>query len=132
MNVITGKVSFFGGRGDPGMRITEGLAFFEHSEADRRPDLFLPRGQDPTEGTSQRLRLDAYYLALQIPNDADRAAFQGTPYIVTNPKTGQSVLCSLVDRGPNQNTGRVADISPTALRVLRLQTDDDVEVRRAV
>lgn len=126
-----GRCSTFGGRGDAGMRVGEGLAYFEHDEADLRPDLFLPRG-DPIEGASQRLRPEAFYLALPVAKgSAPRFLLAGSPWHVMNPKTGQSVLCSLVDWGPNPNTGRVCDLSPGAARALRLVTDDLVRVCRA-
>lgn len=113
------------------MKSDEGLAYFSHSEADLRPDLFLPRTQDMGEGTSQRLRTDAYYLALPIPpGSAARFRLSGSPWLVINPKTGQSVLCSLVDWGPNPNTGRVCDLSPGAMRALRLETDEIVKACR--
>ena len=47
---------------------------------------------------------------------------------VTNPKNGKSELAKPVDWGPNQNTGRVADLSPHLARVLELDTDDECQV----
>ena len=140
-----GKCSKFGGREDcilpddlpevrilKGMLITEGLAYFEHDEADLRPDLFLPRTQEPSEGTASRLRTESFYIALPITKgSAPRFQLAGSTWIVMNPKTKQSVMCSLVDWGPNPNTGRVCDMSPTVLRALRLSTDDIVNVRKA-
>jgi hypothetical protein len=33
------------------------------------------------------------------------------------------------DWGPNERTGRIADLSPGVLKILKLVTDDEVEVR---
>ena len=48
---------------------------------------------------------------------------------VTNPKTGKSVQARAVDWGPNENTGRIADLSPGLAKELGLETDDVVRVR---
>lgn len=129
MNLITGKVSCFGGPLDQGMKDTEGLSIYEGSEADRRPDLFLPRGSDPLQGTSRRLRTDSFYIAIRFNKDEkSRDWWQRSAWRVVNLKTGQWVMCSLVDWGPNEKTGRSVDASPAVLRALRLETDDEVEV----
>ncbi len=128
-----GKCSWFGGTGDIGMHLEEGLAYYEHSEADRRPDLFLPRSDDSSFGTSQRLRPEALFLALRVPQGAEfRKDFQGSCWLVTNEISGKSVLCSLVDWGPNERTGRCADLSRTAFILLRLATDDEVTAVRVI
>lgn len=108
----------------------EGLALYEHHEADLRPDLFLPRGTDPAEGTSQRLRTNGYYIALRYDKDQPREIGQHIMYKVENPKTGQWVSCSLVDFGPRQSTGRICDVSPGVMQSLRMQTDDIANIER--
>lgn len=121
---IYGKISTFGGSIDNGMTHQEGLAFFEHLEADLRPDLFFPRSTDPTEGTSKRLRnSNAYYIAVRVIGN--REMLQRSVWKVENPKTGQAVIASLCDYGPHQSTGRAIDMSDATARALRLQTDDE-------
>jgi hypothetical protein len=48
--------------------------------------------------------------------------------LVTATKTGISMKALPADWGPNENTGRVADLSPSLLDALGLQTDDEVTV----
>jgi hypothetical protein len=58
---------------------------------------------------------------------------QVTPYnrlkdcviVVTNPLTGKSLPARAVDWGPNQSTGRIADLSPQLEKDLGLETDDE-------
>ena len=48
--------------------------------------------------------------------------------LVYSPKTGKSIKCYPADWGPHEDTGRIADISPSALEYLGISTDDDVVV----
>ncbi len=124
-----GRLSFFGGPGDSGMDHTEGLAYYEHHEADLRPELFMPKSTDPTEGCSKRLKaLSAFYLALR--EDDSRECLQGSIWKITNQAFGWWVIGSLVDWGPNKDTGRVVDVSPAIGLALRVRTDDTVTVER--
>jgi len=41
---------------------------------------------------------------------------------------GKEFLAWPADWGPNENTGRVADLSPGLMEALGLNTDDEVEV----
>lgn len=128
LGILSGKMSVFGGPKDTGMTHAEGLALYEHPEADLRPDLFLPRDPaDPDAGTSQRLRPDALYLAVRFEH-ARRATLQLTPWIVRNSRTMKMIAVSLCDWGPHERTLRVADLSPTAAALLELQTDDCVSL----
>lgn len=127
---IIGKLSTFGGPLDQGMTDGEGCAAYEHSEADRRPDLFVPRSSDFTQGTGRRLRTDSFYIAVRYPKDErSRDFWQKAQWRVINPRTGQWVACSLVDWGPAESTGRVVDASPAVARALRVETNDEVEVQ---
>lgn len=122
----TGRISTFGGVGDTGMSITEGLALYEHHEADGRPDIFLPRPREAF-GTSQRLRPGSLYLAVRFDKSVGRARLQWTPWALRNPRNGLAVVASLVDWGPHERTGREFDISPAAAAMLAVQTDDTIE-----
>lgn len=126
--MMLGRISTFGGNGDPGMRIDEGLALYEHHEADGRPDLFLPRPVNALAvGTSQRLRPGALYLAVRFDKAIGRARLQWTPWALRNPRNGLAVVASLVDWGPHERTGRTFDISPSAAAMLAVNTDDTIE-----
>lgn len=123
-----GKMSVFGGIDDKGMTDTEGLALYEHQEADIRPDLFNPRIGG--FGTARRLKDGAYYLACRYDLKASgvrRAVRQLTPYVLHNPKNGKVVVASLVDWGPNERTGREFDVSPGVAAALGVDTDDVIE-----
>jgi hypothetical protein len=49
--------------------------------------------------------------------------------LVQSPKTGKSIKCYPADWGPHEEkTGRAADLSPSAMEYLGIETDDDVIV----
>ena len=48
--------------------------------------------------------------------------------LVRSPETGREFEAFPADWGPNVNTGRVADLSPSLLDALGIETDDVVEV----
>lgn len=103
----------------------EGLAMWEHWECEDRPDLFLPRSKDLTQGSSKRLRCnDTYYIALNVPVDYPRRVLKGTRWRVTNLATNDSVVCQLVDRGPSAGE-RLADVSKAAMRAIGIDPDED-------
>lgn len=121
---VIGKISEFGGPNDSGMAYDEGLAFYEHSEADLHPDLFLPRSKDLAQGVSKRLRTDAYYIAINV-EPAPRHIIQNSLWGVQF--NSLTVIGRLVDRGPSAY-GRLIDASPAILKFLGCKTDDLVEV----
>lgn len=125
---IEGKCSEFGGPNDEGMKPEEGLAIYEHHESDLRPDLFIPRGTDQRMGTNTRLIIYSYYIAVRYDHDISRGKLQRSKWLVKNLKTGKSLAASLVDWGPAEWTGRVADLSPGIMRDLELETDDSIMV----
>jgi hypothetical protein len=55
-------------------------------------------------------------------------ANSGEVALVRNVDTGDELVAFPADWGPNENTGRVADISPGLMYDLGLTTDDEVEV----
>lgn len=125
---LEGKISFFGGQNDSGMAYNEGLALYEHEESDLRPDLFLARSTDPTEGTSKRLRTTSNYIAIRFDRTLSREYLKNITFHVVNPRTGQFVLASLVDFGPAVSTGRIVDLSPAIGLALRVETDDELMI----
>lgn len=126
---MNGRCSIFGGPGDKGMANDTGLALYEPSEADLRPDIFTPAPADnPLVPTWTRLRPDFPYIALRFSHNLGRRINQQTPYRITNPATSQWVIGWLVDWGPGERTGRLIDLSPCIAARLRVETDDVVEV----
>jgi hypothetical protein len=56
-----------------------------------------------------------------LANSGQRALVRAT-------KNGRQALAFPADWGPNEKTGRVADLSPGLCEVLDIETDDEVEV----
>ena len=123
---MKGKMSIFGGIADDFMKPEEGLALYEHWEADLRPDLFTFRNLNRELGTSKRLKDNALYFAYRYDKDRPRGWLQKTPFLFTNPTTNLSVVCHLVDYGHKDETMRQFDLSPYAATLLKLRTDDEV------
>ena len=123
---ITGKVSSFGGPLDMGVAPDEGLAFIH--EIDDRPGLFLPYQPEDTTGLARRLNPAVFYVACRWDYDVTSRdmllrenAWVGVP-------GGSGLRAYPADWGPNENTGRVADISPGLMEELGIETDDTVRV----
>lgn len=129
MNILRGKISEFGGAADSGMTPTEGLACYEHHEADERLDLFYHRSYNQAVGTSKRLKPEALYFAYRFPLDPrpDRKTLQNTQFLFRNPANGRFCVAWLVDWGPHERTGRVFDVSPGVAAALGIQTDEEIE-----
>lgn len=124
---LKGKISFFGGK-DSGMSHEEDLSlYWKHSQCDERPDLFYPRSNDETEGTSHRLKEDSLYIAVRFPV-AQKEELRNSKWKITNPLNDKSCVCALVDWGPADWTKRVCDASPEVGILLDVETDDEVEV----
>lgn len=124
---VTGSCSWFGGPDDDGVSPSEGLAFlYEVSDA---PDLFLPSQPPGTTGLARRLDPETFYVATRwdysiTPKDMLRD--QSKMALVR--ANDREELARPADWGPNENTGRVADISPGLMDALGIGTDDEVEV----
>lgn len=120
--IFKGKCSWFGGPHDRGVSEHEGLALVQ--SARQLPDFFLP---DNGLGLARRLNPDKLYIAC-------RWDYHHFPisYLLQNLVTVTTGLKSIqvqpVDWGPNARTGRIADLSPGALKALGLQTDGIVTV----
>ena len=127
MPLLRGKCSHFGGPDDMGVDPDEGLAFiYETTDA---PWLFLPEQPPGTTGLARRLDPDVHYVACRWDYDeTPKTMLPHMPVVVTAPSTGRTFVAHAADWGPHQNTGRVADLSPSLLAALELQTDDIVEV----
>lgn len=123
---LTGKMSCFGGPDDKGVSPSEGLAVVFDIHDPRVASLFLPKQPHGTTGSARRLNPNGLYIAMrwnygQTPRDVLLNGY----VIVTNSK-GDEVHAKPVDWGPNEDTGRICDLSPSVLRILSLKTDDIV------
>jgi hypothetical protein len=129
---VEGRVSHFGGPDDQGVSPSEGLAFIYTTED--QPDLFLSYQPEGTSGLARRLNPEQPYVACRWPYDSEtkpkwREVLLSEMALVEAPKTGKKIKCYPADWGPHEEkTGRVADISPSALEYLGIETDDDVIV----
>lgn len=125
---VKGNASFFGGPDDTGVDADEGLAFFY--VYDDAPHLFLEDQPPSTTGLARRLDVERPYVACRWDYDVTPKDMLRMPYpaLVRAPATGKEYLAWPADWGPHQDTGRVADISPSLMDRLGITTDDEVEV----
>ena len=124
---LTGKVSCFGGPDDTGVSPSEGLAFIQ--EIDQAPHLFLPYQPEGTSGLARRLNPHVHYIACRWDyDDTPRPMLLEEVALVRAPSTGIALTAFPADWGPNEKTGRVADLSPGLMADLGIETDDQVEV----
>ena len=123
-----GKVSWFGGPDDMGVSPSEGLAFIY--DVEDKPSIFLDEQPSGTTGLARRLDPDTHYIAMRWDYDQFSKDELAGPSMarVTARKTGRSHLAHPADWGPHTDTNRVADISPGLMRLLGIETDDEVEV----
>ena len=124
-----GRCSYFGGPEDLGVSDNEGLAFIQSVE--EAPHLFLPEGTPGTEnkGLARKLNPFVHYIACRWNYDiTPKTAMLDDVALVRNPVTGLALKAFPADWGPHQNTGRVADLSPSLMDDLGIETDDEVEV----
>lgn len=125
---VTGPCSYFGGPKDAGVDVDEGLAFID--AIDDAPWLFLPEeAMDEDTGLARRLNPFVHYVACRWdyaitpkPTLIEHVA------LVRSVRTGRALKAFPADWGPHEDTGRVADLSPSLLMDLELETDDEVEV----
>jgi hypothetical protein len=124
---VSGKCSWFGGPNDTGVSPSEGLAFIYNYND--RPDLFLPQQPSGTTGLARRLNPDVYYIACRWDyNVTSKSMLASKSQQARVRANGREFLAWPADWGPNENTGRVADLSKGLLDALGITTDDQVEV----
>jgi len=127
----TGKCSWFGGPNDlTGVSASEGLAFFS-SVTNENQHLFLPNQPANSTGLARRLNPWVHYIACrwnyQTTPKAMLAACEDVA-LVRATKTGREMTAFPADWGPNEKTGRVADLSESLMEDLGITTDDEVTV----
>lgn len=122
-----GRASYFGGPNDTGVDDDEGLAFiYEIGDA---PHLFLPEQPTGATGLARRLNPFVSYVACRWDYEkTSKDALLMARAKVKSTKTGISLLAFPADWGPHQDTGRIADLSPSLMEALGIDTDDEVEV----
>ena len=129
--VWQGRMSTFGGPDDDGMTPTEDLALIEkQSQADDYPSgFFLSESAAHASGWGRRLNSEKFYIACRWDYSLTPKAFLRTAQVtVQDPTNGRSAQARVVDWGPHERTGRIADLSPGLARFLEIKTDDIVNV----
>jgi hypothetical protein len=126
---LTGKCSWFGGPLDTGVSPSEDLAFI-YSVGDQ-PSIFLPEQPPGTTGLARRLDPAKFFIACRWSYDKpyqSKADLLKHRARVRALKTGKEADCWPADWGPNEATGRIADLSHGLMTSLGITTDDEVEV----
>lgn len=131
---FSGKMSTFGGPQDDGISPSEGLALVNsQSDFEKVREYFLPQQPAGTTGWASRLDPDTDYIACRWTyQQTPKAYLLNTLVEVTNPRNGKTAQAKPVDWGPNQATGRVADLSPHLAEYLELDTNDECQVEVAL
>jgi hypothetical protein len=104
---IKGKVSSFGGASDTGVSSTETGAL--------------------TDENLKNLDDSDFYCAMRwsfSPND--KSFWADRRLLIINPINRKAIIVRAVDWGPNTSTGRTIDLSPKALSILGVDTDEEV------
>ena len=123
----TGTCSWFGGPEDMGVSPSEGLAFIY--DIDTVPHLFLPTQPAGTTGLARRLNTEVAYCAARWDYAVTpKPSLLEAKVLVRALKTGIALQAFAADWGPHEDTGRVADLSPSLMRNLGITTDDEVEI----
>jgi N-acetylmuramoyl-L-alanine amidase len=126
-NVLIGAVSWFGGPNDDGVAEDEGLAFIY--EIEEKPELFLPFQPEGTTGLARRLNPHIHYLAMRWNYEVtSREMLKQEVALVKNPRTGVALTAFPADWGPDEATGRIADLSLGLMTDLGIETDEEVEI----
>ena len=124
---VAGRVSWFGGKSDRGVRADETGAIT--GELLRR----LGSTPPPRDAGPERRPENYYYAAMRFAyHPQPREWWKDVRLLVMNPANGRAVVVRPVDWGPAPATGRILDLSPTALQALGLRTDGTAIVAFAV
>jgi hypothetical protein len=124
---LTGKMSTFGGPQDRGVGEGEDLALLVRQDIinPSYAELFLPEQPRGTTGLARRLNPQAFYIAMRWNYSTTPKAFLRNQLLrVENPANRMFHFARPVDWGPNEDTDRIADLSPGLAEALGLETDD--------
>jgi hypothetical protein len=135
--VLEGKMSTFGGPEDHGVEPDENLALcdclsdnYNFGVSSNIAALFLKAQPYGTTGTARRLDTTKYYIACRWDyTKTPKEYLIRIQVTVKNLRNGKSLLAQPIDWGPNENTGRIADMSPGLSFALGLYTDDICQVK---
>jgi N-acetylmuramoyl-L-alanine amidase len=129
---LQGKCSWFGGPNDTGVTASEDLAFWEDWDDvvdDQAEELFLPQQPPGTSGLARRLNPENFYIACRWDYGVyPKTYLAGKHKALIRAENGRQFLARPADWGPNENTGRICDLSPGLMNALGLTTDDTVIV----
>lgn len=133
---FSGTCSWFGGVSDEGVAWDEDLAWWETWEQVEKAgatSLFYSEQPPNTTGLARRLNSEEeHYVACRWDYSVTPKAMLSDQRLVASvyaPKTGKRFLAHCADWGPHEEkTGRAADISKALMRLLAIETDDQVEV----
>lgn len=124
---VKGPCSWFGGPLDRGVGPDEGLALI--NDVSQAPFLFLKEQPEKTTGLARRLNPSVNYIACRWDyNKTPKDMLLRQYAMVRAQRTNNVIICFPVDWGPDEDTGRAADISLGAMRRLGIITDDIVDV----
>ena len=126
---VRGRMSWFGGPADKGVKEDEGLALYS-SEAEMQqhlPGWLLSPAEAKAHGLARRIDPKRFYCAARWPTNRYSFLRDATVW-VRNVGNGKELAARAVDWGPNINTGRVADLSPGLALALDLDTDQICEL----
>ena len=124
-----GPCSWFGGPDDTGVASDEGLAFLY--DVDDARHLFLAEQPSGTTGLARRLDPRMLYIACRWDYEVTPKSMLADHIYkarVRNPASAKEIYCLPADWGPHSSTSRVCDLSPQAMEILDLETDDEVEI----
>jgi hypothetical protein len=117
-SLVAGKVSWFGGPRDTGVTASETGAI----SGERLRGLSTPESPEAAQADPGRY----YYAAMRYDYTPRGKAFWAqAKLVVVNPRSGMGVVVRNVDWGPHTRTRRVIDLSPAALGILGLRTDEE-------
>ena len=120
-SLVKGKTSWFGGPRDTGVTATETGAI----SGERLRSLNQPATEAAVRQHPERF----YYAAMRYDYGPKGKSFWArAKLLVINPRNGFAIVVRNVDWGPHTRTKRIIDLSPQAMGVLQLKTDQEALV----
>lgn len=127
--LFQGRCSTFGGPHDSGMRNDEGLALIHYIS--QRPEIFLSGAHPTNIALGHLLNPDAMYIACPWNYHVTTPGWLLMHQLRVTSMRNNTLRTAMVwpaDWGPNPKTGRIADLSPGAAKVLGVDTGDIVKI----
>ena len=125
----SGFASNFGGPNDKGVKDGEGVALFNEYEVINHPEFFLPpfiTSSGTPAGLARRLVVEAAYCACRWDYKVTpKVTLRWTMVRVERVDRPEAVAYVYpIDWGPNIDTGRIIDLSPSVFNLLELKEDE--------